>query len=75
GAAAAAAAGNSWAAACLARADGRLRGDEDALAAAVGGWERIGARLERARTLMFLPTRAAEGRAEPAALGVHVAAP
>jgi predicted ATPase/DNA-binding CsgD family transcriptional regulator len=74
-AAAPAAAGNSWAAACLARADGRLRGDEDALAAAVGGWERIGARLERARTLMFLPARAAEGRAELAALGVHVAAP
>ena len=74
-AAAPAAASNAWAAACLARADGRLRGDEDALTAAVGGWERIGARLERAHTLTFLPARAAEGRVELAALGVHVAAP
>jgi len=42
---------NDWAAACLARATGRLRGDEAALAAAVDGWERIDARFERARTL------------------------
>jgi hypothetical protein len=70
-----AAADNAWAAAALARAEGRLRGDEDALAAAVAGWERIGARLERAVTLLLLPARAAEGRAELAALGARVVSP
>jgi hypothetical protein len=54
-------AGHAWAAACLARAAGRLRGDEDALATAVAGFERIGARFERAATL--------------ALLGEHVASP
>jgi hypothetical protein len=38
------------AAARLARAAGRPRGDEAALAVAVDGWERIGARFARART-------------------------
>jgi predicted ATPase/DNA-binding CsgD family transcriptional regulator len=68
---------HAWAAACLARAAGRLRGDEAAFAAAVAGFERIGARFERAATLLLLPARAAEGRAELAALGVpeHVATP
>ncbi|MGN9780753.1 ATP-binding protein [Nonomuraea sp. ZG12] len=61
---------NDWAAACLARATWRLHGDPDALAASVEGWERIGARFERACTLMLLPDRAAEGRAELTALGV-----
>jgi hypothetical protein len=66
---------HAWAAACLARAAGRLRGDEDALAAAVAGFEHIGARFERAATLLLLPGRAAEGRAELAELGAHVATP
>jgi hypothetical protein len=57
-------AGHAWAAACLARAAGRLNGDRDALAAAVAGFERIGARFERAATLLLLPERAAEGRIE-----------
>ncbi|TWF79007.1 putative ATPase [Pseudonocardia hierapolitana] len=57
-------AGHPWAAACLARAAGRLRGDDDALAAAVAGFERIGAAFERAATLLLLPDRAAEGWAE-----------
>jgi predicted ATPase/DNA-binding CsgD family transcriptional regulator len=57
-------AGHAWAAACLARAAGRLGGDEDALAAAIDGFERIGAGFERAATLLLLPDRAAEGRAE-----------
>jgi hypothetical protein len=35
----------------------------------VAGGERAGARFERARTLVPLPVRAAEGTAEPAALG------
>ncbi|MHA6616934.1 ATP-binding protein [Pseudonocardia sp. DLS-67] len=48
-------AGHAWAAACLARATGRLHGDRDALAAAVTGFERIGATFERAATLMLLP--------------------
>jgi hypothetical protein len=66
--AAADAGGNAWAQACLARAAGRLRGDEVALAASVAEWERIGARFERAVTLQLLPDRADEGRAELAAL-------
>ncbi|WP_336207335.1 ATP-binding protein [Nonomuraea sp. LPB2021202275-12-8] len=55
---------NDWAAACLSRAEGRLRGDTAALEAALDGWERIGARFERACTLLLLPGRADEGRAE-----------
>ncbi|GGP03996.1 ATP-binding protein [Nonomuraea glycinis] len=58
---------NDWAAACLSRATGRLYGDTAALEAAVDGWERIGARFERACTLALLPERADEGRAELAA--------
>lgn len=49
-AAAPAAEQNDWAAACLARATGRLHGDMDALAASVAGWERIGARFELEQT-------------------------
>jgi predicted ATPase/DNA-binding CsgD family transcriptional regulator len=60
---------NDWAAACLARARGRLHGDRGALAESVTGWERIGARFERACTLLLLADRAAEGRTELAALG------
>ena len=45
-----AAAENDWAAACLSRATARLTGDADELAAAAQGWERIGARYERACT-------------------------
>jgi hypothetical protein len=41
------------------------------LRAAVAAWERIEARFERACTLLLLPDRAAEGRAELAALGVE----
>ena len=59
---------NLWAAACLARARGQLLADRAALAESVAGWERIGARFERACTLL-LPDRAAEGRAELTALG------
>ncbi|MEE6263066.1 ATP-binding protein [Plantactinospora sonchi] len=55
---------NEWAAACLARTRGRLYDDRDSLMTAVRGWERIGARLERAVTLLLLPDRAAEGRTE-----------
>ena len=60
---------SDWAAACLARARGRLHDDPDALRESVAAWERIGARFERAVTLLFLPDRAAEGRDELAALG------
>ncbi|MFI0367867.1 LuxR C-terminal-related transcriptional regulator [Actinomadura sp. 1N219] len=67
-AAEAAAAENAWGAACLARARGRLHGDPGELAAAVEGWERIGARFERASTLLLLPERADEGCAELATL-------
>ncbi|WP_336206365.1 ATP-binding protein [Nonomuraea sp. LPB2021202275-12-8] len=60
---------NAWAAACLARARGRLLGDRGHVEAAVEEWARVGARFERACTLLLLPGRAEEGRAELAALG------
>jgi predicted ATPase/DNA-binding CsgD family transcriptional regulator len=50
-AAATAAQQNDWAAACLTRAAGRLRGDRPALTASAGQWERIGAWFERDCTL------------------------
>ncbi len=71
-AAAGAAEENDWAAACLARATGRLNRRPAAYAAAVAGWERIGARLERACTLLLLPDRAAEGHADLAALSLPI---
>ncbi|XRQ14707.1 LuxR C-terminal-related transcriptional regulator, partial [Actinomadura welshii] len=67
-AAEAAVAENAWGAACLARARGRLHGDPGELAAAAEAWDRLGARFERASTLLLLPGRADEGRAELAAL-------
>ncbi|MEV6593948.1 ATP-binding protein [Streptomyces acidicola] len=63
-AAAPAGAENAWAAACLARAAGRLHGDRDALLESVAGWERIDAAFELACTLVLLPDRAAEGLAQ-----------
>jgi len=60
---------NYWAAACLARADGRLHGDRGALEESLAGWERIEARFERACTLMLLGDRVQEGQAELRALG------
>jgi hypothetical protein len=73
-AAASAAQQNAWAAACLARTAGRLRNDPGALARAVTGWEQIGARFERVCTLLLLPARASEGRAELKRLGVQTGA-
>ncbi|MEV6412651.1 LuxR C-terminal-related transcriptional regulator [Kribbella sp. NPDC051718] len=64
----AAAAENDWAAACLARATARHTGDLELMGEAVVRWERIGARFERAVTLLLIPERAAEGRAELSAL-------
>jgi predicted ATPase/DNA-binding CsgD family transcriptional regulator len=61
---------NTWAAACLARATGRLNHDPDAYAAAIASWERIGASLERAYTLLLLPARASEGHADLTARGL-----
>ena len=60
---------NDFVAAQLLRAEGRLRHDETALKDSVAGWEAIGARFERACTLLLLPDRADEGLAELAALG------
>lgn len=60
---------NDWAAACLARAHGRLYDDRSALEHSVAGWEKINARYERACTLLLLDDRTAEGRAELSALG------
>jgi predicted ATPase/DNA-binding CsgD family transcriptional regulator len=59
---------NYWAAACLARAAGRLRGDRQMIEKSIAGWERIEARFERACTLMLLEDRASEGLAELRAL-------
>jgi hypothetical protein len=63
---------SDWAAACLLRATARRTGDQRLLAESVTAWERIGARFERAATLALLPDRAAEGRAELAALGAVI---
>jgi predicted ATPase/DNA-binding CsgD family transcriptional regulator len=63
------AAENDFVAANLARAAGRLHDDQAELADAVARWEAIGARFERACTLLLLPPRAAEGEHELAALG------
>ena len=52
---------NYWAAACLARAAGRLNGDHGALARSLAGWEGIDARFERACTLLLMDGRADEG--------------
>jgi predicted ATPase/DNA-binding CsgD family transcriptional regulator len=68
--AASAAEQNDWAAASLTRARGRLYHDQAALTASVKGWELIGARFERACTLLLIPDRAHEGRTELAAIGV-----
>jgi hypothetical protein len=70
-AAAPAAQENAWAAACLDRTAGRLRDDPSTLASAIKAWERIGARFERACTLLLLPQRASEGHAELKRLGVQ----
>ncbi|MBB4778604.1 ATP-binding protein [Actinomadura livida] len=59
-----AAAESDWAAACLTRAAGRLHGDPGELSAAAEAWERIGARYERACTLLLIPGRLDEGRKE-----------
>jgi len=58
-----------WAAACLERAHGRLTGDAQHLTRSVELWTAIDARFERACTLLLLPDRAVEGRAELAAIG------
>jgi predicted ATPase/DNA-binding CsgD family transcriptional regulator len=60
---------NRWAAACLARAAGRRPGNIDSLEESVAGWEHLDARFERAVTLLLMPGREAEGRAELDALG------
>jgi predicted ATPase len=67
--AAPAAAESAWAEACWLRARGRLHGDNHALRASVAAWDRIGARLERACTMLLLPERARDGLAELRALG------
>jgi predicted ATPase/transcriptional regulator with XRE-family HTH domain len=68
-AAAPAGAENYWAAACLARAAGRLQGDRGLLERSLAGWERLEARYERACTLLLLADRAPDGLAELRALG------
>jgi hypothetical protein len=60
---------NRWARACLARAEGRLNGDRDALLRSVDAWDDIEARFERACTLLLLDDGAEEGGRELAALG------
>lgn len=58
---------NLWAKASLARTIGRRDGDVHALRESVAGWERIGARFERACTLVLLGDE--EGARELAAMG------
>ncbi len=59
---------NDWAAACLRRAEARRTGDLSVLAGAAAEFERVGAHFEWACTLALIPDRAAEARAELAAL-------
>jgi predicted ATPase/DNA-binding CsgD family transcriptional regulator len=66
---------NDFVAAQLLRAAGRLRHDETALKESVAGWEAIGARFERACTLLLLPDRMEEGLTELATLGCTPPAP
>jgi hypothetical protein len=66
---------NDFVAAQLLRIEGRLHHDETALKDSVAGWEAIGARFERACTLLLLPDRVDEGAAELAALGCIPPAP
>ncbi|GLY74592.1 ATP-binding protein [Actinoallomurus iriomotensis] len=70
-----AAAENDWAAACLARATARHTGDVRPAIESVTRWERIGARFERAVTLLLVPGRAEEGRTELQALKATMPAP
>jgi hypothetical protein len=60
---------NYWAAACLARAAGRLHRDNAAITESLALWEKIDARFERACTLLLLDGHADEARAELAELG------
>jgi predicted ATPase len=60
---------NDYAAAYLLRAAGRLHDDEATLKQAVLQWESLGARFERACTLLLLPEHATEGADELRALG------
>jgi hypothetical protein len=60
---------NRWAAAGLARARGRLTNERAEFERSIALWEQIDARFERAVTLLLLPDRADEGRAELAAIG------
>jgi predicted ATPase len=68
--AASAGAENDFAAATLVRAHARLTADPAAFLDAAKRYERIGARYERAATLLLIPRRADEGQAELTALGV-----
>ncbi len=60
---------NDFVAAQLLRATGRLNGDEASLKEAVHRWEAIGARFERACTLLLLSARVDEAASELATLG------
>ena len=60
---------NDFAAAQLSRASGMLHHSIAELEEAVTRWEAIGARFERASTLVLIPGRADEGRRELTALG------
>ncbi|HJP74797.1 MAG TPA: LuxR C-terminal-related transcriptional regulator [Pseudonocardiaceae bacterium] len=70
-----AAAENDWAAACLARATARHTGDQKLMAESVARWERIGARFERAVTLLQIPARFDDGLAGLVALKAAIPVP
>jgi hypothetical protein len=65
---------NRWSAAVVARARARLTGDADELTRALGLFEQLGARYERACTLALMPSRLEEARAELDELGVPLPA-
>lgn len=63
---------NPWATATLTRARGRLEGDQALLKEAADMWHSLGARFERASTLI-LTAEPEEGYAELRALGIVTA--
>jgi hypothetical protein len=65
---------NPYVQATLQRAEGRLQHDPALLEASVTTWERVGARFERATTLVLLPERRSEGERELLALGCRASA-
>ncbi len=66
---------NDWAQACLARAEGRLSGDDARVRDALAGFERIGARFEWATTALLVADCVSAGQSTLRELGCQEPAP